>query len=201
MTTEIKTSAFCGLSRSEDFQNWLEVTAQDLYEDLLTVVEAAKGCRANSNKMMDIYFELNDRGLEPHLITFLKRRFPWVIKESKLPPSPQLNFQKEKTDQIIRRAAITKDWQSVNKHHVFQSYRPDILSFPQKMILIDDPNKLYDKVQKFVQNKLAVDYILIDDHAYIEYFDMKYAAVVDKIPRENRDIYKYRWKMQHSNDE
>ena len=53
MNTEIKTSAFCGLSRSEDFQKWLEVTAQDLHEDLLTVVHAARGCRANSNKMMD----------------------------------------------------------------------------------------------------------------------------------------------------
>lgn len=32
MNTEIKTSAFCGLSRSEDFQKWLEVTNLELYE-------------------------------------------------------------------------------------------------------------------------------------------------------------------------
>jgi hypothetical protein len=200
MKTEIKTSAFCGLSRSEDFQKWLEVTAPDLHEDLLTVVHTARGCRANSNKMMDIYFELNNRGKEPYLITFLKRRFPWVIKEDRgLLKKEQI--KEVKINQQIQRAQITKDWASVNKHAVFQSYRPDILAFPQKFIIIDDPNALYDRVQKFVQNKLAVDYIIIEDHAYIEYFDMKYAAVVDKIPRENRDIYKYRWKMQHSDDQ
>lgn len=200
MTTEIKTSAFCSLSRSEDFQKWLEVTANDLHADLLTVVSAARGCRANSNKMMDIYFELNDRGLEPHLITFLKRRFPWVIKEHiELPKQKEL--KQVKLDQQVQRAIKNKDWTSINKHAVFQSYRPDILSFPQKHIIIDDPNVLYHRVQQFIQNKLAVDYILIEDHAYIEYFDMKYAAVVDKIPRENRDIYKYRWKMQHSDDQ
>ena len=199
MNTEIKTSAFCGLSRSEDFQRWLEVTAKDLHEDLMTVVHTARGCRANSNKMMDIYFELNSRGFEPHLITFLKRRFPWVIKEH-APVLKRDEVKQIKVDQQVRRAAITKDWTSINKHAVFTTYRPDILSFPQKFIIIDDPNALYDRIQKFVQNKLAVDYIMIEDHAYIEYFDLKYAAVVDKIPRENRDIYKYRWKMQHSDD-
>lgn len=200
MKTEIKTSAFCSLSRSEDFQKWLEATASDLHEDLLTVVHAARGCRANSNKMMDIYFELNNRNLEPHLITFLKRRFPWVIKERKGILQPE-EVKQVKINQQVQQAIKTKDWATVNKHAVFQSYRPDILSFPQKYIIIDDPNVLYDRVQKFIQNKLAVDYILIEDHAYIEYFDMKYAAVVDKIPRENRDIYKYRWKMQHSDDQ
>lgn len=198
MATEIKTSAFCGLSRSEDFQKWLEATAPDLYNDLLTVVNSARGCRANSNKMMDIYFELNKRKMEGPLITFLKRRFPWVIKENSTPKQ-----QVEKHKELIQRDIQTKqliaakDWEKLNKHAVFTTYRPDILSFPQKFIIIDDPNNLYDRVQKFIQNKLAVDYLILEDHAYIEYFDMKYAAVIDKIPRESRDIYKYRWKMQH----
>jgi hypothetical protein len=197
MAEEIKTSAFCGLSRSEDFQRWLKSTAEDLHEDLLTVIGSAKGCRANSNKMMDIYFELNDRGLEPHLITFLKRRFPWIIKDNPHPPAPNRvrEVKNIRNEQRISQLKSVKDWASLNRHNVFRSYRPDILSFPQKLIIVDHPNNLYDRIQRFVGDKLAVDYLIIEDHAYIEYFDMKYAAVIDKIPRENRDVYLYRLKM------
>lgn len=197
MATEIKTGSFCGLSRSEDFQRWLQAIAKDLHADLLTVVKSAKGCRANSNKMMDIYFELNSRGLEPNLITFLKRRFPWVLKEVEKPQKRE-QLQHIKVEQQLKRKATANNWESLNKHKVFSRYRPDILSFPQKLILTGNPNSLYNKVQEFSKDKLAVDYLIIEDHAYIEYFEMKYAAVIDKIPRENRDIYKYRWKMRHN---
>lgn len=196
MATEIKTSSFCGLSRSEDFQNWLQATAKDLHHDLLTVVGSAKGCRANSNKMMDIYFELNARGLEPNLITFLKRRFPWVVKEVYAPKKTE-QVKQIRVEQQVARQTVAKDWEQLNKHKVFKRYRPDILSFPQKYIIIGNPDSLFEQVQTFTNDKLAVDYLVIEDHAYIEYFEMKYAAVIDKIPRENRDIYKYRWKMQH----
>ena len=197
MTEEIKTSAFCGLSRSEDFQKWLKSTAEDLYADLLEVIQSAKGCRANSNKMMDIYFELNSRGLEPHLITFLRRRFPWIIKNDTNPPSPRRAeaVKSIKVNNQVKQLRAVKDWASMNKHNVFKTYRPDILSFPQKMIILDHPNILYDRVQRFTKDKLAVDYLIIEDHAYIEYFDVKYAQVIDKIPREKRDIYLYRMKV------
>lgn len=199
MAEEIKTSAFCGLSRSEDFQVWLKATAEDLYEDLKVVVDSSKGCRANSNKMMDIYFHLNDRGLEPYLITFLKRRFPWIIKDAPKKTSQQNKLIKTvKVEQQIKGLQTVRDWTTLNKHNVFRIYRPDILAFPQKFIIIDSPNILYDRVQKFIQNKLAVDYLLIENHAYIEYFDTRYAAVIDKIPRETRDIYKYRLKIQQN---
>jgi len=189
---EIKTSAFCGLSRSKDWQNWLEETAPDLHASLMTTVGSAVGCRANSNKMMDIYFDLNKRGLEPQLITFLKRRFPWIIKGEKPTQQPSIVFPTQRVQNY------PKDWASYNKHGVFGVYRPDILSFPQKLIIIDSPDRLMQRVQHFAQDKLAVDYIIIDDRAYIEYFDSKYAMIVDKFPRDSRDIYKYRLKIQHA---
>jgi len=191
---EIKTSAFCGLSRSEDWQRWLEETAPDLHHDLIEVVHTGKGCRANTNKMMDIYFDLKKRGLENQLITFLKRRFPYIIKKG-IDVAPKQVFKQLKRKKITEQPVI-RDWEVLNKHKVFQMYRPDILSFPQKHIIVEEPANIYDKVQAFVKNKLAVDYIIIENYAYIEYFDMKYAAVVDKIPRGSRDIYKYRLKMQ-----
>jgi hypothetical protein len=196
---EIKTSAFCGLSRSADWQNWLKETAPDLHKDLMKVVGASKGCRANSNKMMDVYFELNKRKLEPELIVFLRRRFPWIIKENSSPIKAKQDkekAQKANTAHQVKNARASKDWEVLNKHKVFASYRPDILSFPQKFIIVDQPAALYDRVQRFVENKLAVDYLIVGDRAYIEYFEPKYAAIIDKIPRSSRDIYKYRLKMQ-----
>lgn len=193
---EIKTSAFCGLSRSEDWQNWLKITAPDLHQDLLGVVTAAKGCRANTNKMMDIYFELNKRGLEPQLVVFLKRRFPWIVKE--IEPELPTKIIKQTFTSKVKTEVKSTDWNVLNKHKVFQSYRPDILSFPQKLIIIDNQTSLYDRVQAFTKNRLAIDYIIIEDRAYIEYFDAKYVAVIDKIPRASRDIYKYRLKIQQN---
>ena len=196
MPIEIKSSSFCGLSRSKDWQTWLEDVAPDLYKDLLKVIDSSKGCRANSNKMMDIYFALHKRGLEPQLETFLKRRFPWIIKTPQEPTAKQLK-DNVRTVKLVETQNPRKrpNWDVLNKHKVFLSYRPDILSFPQKHIIIANPQVIYDQVQAFVANKLAVDYLIIENHAYIEYFDTKYAVVVDRIPRESRDIYKYRAKM------
>lgn len=197
---EIKTSAFCGLSRSTDWQKWLKETSPDLYQDLMKTVNTARGCRANSNKMMDIYFKLNQRGLEPELLTFLRRRFPWIIKEDTSPKQKEIKKQTKASSvsHNIRNLKSSKDWGRLNKHKVFSFYRPDILSFPQKFIIVDQPASLYDRVQRFVADKLAVDYIIIGDRAYIEYFEPKYAAVIDKIPQKSRDIYKYRLKMQQN---
>ena len=113
-------------------------------------------------------------------------------------PTTVLRSSAIRTSQQVNQLKAVKDWASLNRHDVFKMYRPDILSFPQKLIIVDHPKNLYDRVQRFTQDKLAVDYIIIEDHAYIEYFDMKYAAVIDKIPRENRDIYLYRLKMRQN---
>lgn len=195
---EIKTSAFCGLSRSTDWQSWLKETAPDLYLSLMSTVGSAKGCRANSNKMMDIYFELNKRGLEPDLLLFLKRRFPWIIKSESESTTAEIRKDGQKASAIhsLKNSKTSKDLSSLNKHKVFPFYRPDILSFPQKFIILDDPSKLQDRVKRFTENKLGVDYIIVEDRAYIEYFEPKYAAAIDRVPKESRDIYKYRLKLQ-----
>lgn len=194
---ELRTSAFCSLSRSSDWQTFLDDIAPDLCRDLKHTIKTSKGCRSNSNKMMDIYFELEKRGLKKDLEVFLKRRFPWIVKQKTIPKKQSLK-QAIKITQAQRAVEkISKNWDALNAHKVFKTYRPDVLSFPQKLILIGVPETLYDNVQEFIRNKLAVDYIIVDDRAYIEYFDAKYSNVVDKIPRESRDIYKYRQKIIH----
>jgi hypothetical protein len=89
----------------------------------------------------------------------------------------------------------SRDFKSLNKHNVFETYRPDILSFPRKLIIVDHHERLHNRVQRFIVNKLAADYLIIENYAYIEYFEPKDAGIIDKIPRERRDIYKYRQKM------
>jgi len=191
---ELRSSAFCSLSRSLDWQTFLNDIAPDLCRDLKRTIKTSKGCRSNSNKMMNIYFELDRRGLKDDLEVFLKRRFPWIIK--KTGPTRQATQQMAKKAQVqLAAKKTTKDYGSLNKHGVFRIYRPDVLSFPQKLILVGSPETLHNNVQEFVKSKLAVDYIIVEGHAYIEYFDAKYASVVDKISRESREIYKYRQKI------
>jgi hypothetical protein len=192
---ELRTSAFCSLARSADWQVFLDDIAPDLCRDLKHTIKTSKGCRANSNKMMEIYFELDKRGLKNDLEVFLKRRFPWIIKHSGAisHKSVQKIAKETQVEQVVEKSA--KNWNNLNKHGVFRMYRPDVLSFPQKFILIGTPETLYGNVQEFIRNKLAVDYIIIENYAYIEYFDAKYATVVDRIPRESREIYKYRQKL------
>lgn len=190
MPLEIKTSSFCGLSRSKDWQAWLKEEAPDLLNSLMTTIDAGTGCRANSNKMMEIYFELQKRNKSKQLETFLQRRFPWLIKN----PSSKPKRPQKHTPPVITQTN-NQDWDSLNKHKVFASYRPDILSFPRKLIIIDNPDKLFNRVQRFIVNKLSTDYLIIDNYAYIEYFEPKDAGIIDKIPLDRRDIYKYRQKM------
>jgi hypothetical protein len=193
---ELKSSAFCSLSRSADWQAFLKDIAPDLHKDLKRTLNSSKGCRTNSNKMMDIYHEINKRGLEKDLEVFLKRRFPWIIKQKHQPTQKAVKKQIMKTQIAMAKRPAVRNWKTLNKHNVFKIYRPDMLSFPQKLILVGNTETLHDNVQSFVKDKLAVDYLIIEDRAYIEYFEVKYSGVIDKIPRNKRDIFQYRQKMQ-----
>ena len=191
----IKTSSFCGLARSDDWQAWLKSKAEDLYQDLIRTVKSRKGCRANTNKMMDIYYTLYDRKLGSQFEGFISTRYPWMVERTNRPTPTQV----KETVKKVKLQGLDKkpptNYEELNKHKVFGVYRPHILNFPQKLIIVGNPDSLFNEVHNFMKNKIAVDYIIIEDHAYIEYFEPKYAKIVDRIPRETRDIYKYRQKQ------
>tara|TARA_R100001244_G_scaffold25113_4_gene25616 strand:- start:73500 stop:73997 length:498 start_codon:yes stop_codon:yes gene_type:complete len=143
--------------------------------------------------MMDIYYELYKRNKGQKFEDFIRGRFPWLVEEE------EKNTRKEirkKVSDLKKKGIIKKvnmmDHDAVNKHRVFTLYRPHILSFPQKLIIVGDD--LFNKTQEFLKNKIGADYLIVEDRSYIEYFEQKYANVVDKIPRKNREIYKYRQK-------
>lgn len=193
---KLNTTAFCSISRSQDWQEWLSVQAPDLHKELLETVKAGKGCRANSNKMMDIYFELLQRGMQSKLEEFIKRRFPYVIEQD-IPITPV------HTPPVVSKPkplAVDKlNYDEMNKHKVFNPYRPHLLTFPQKLIIIDEPNKIQGRVREFIRDKLAVDYIIIENYAYIEYFESRYASVIDKVPMHKRELNIYRRRLEQEN--
>jgi len=188
---KVKTGTFCSLARHADWQAWLKIVAPKLLQDLENTINSHKGCRANSNKMMDIYHDLYKTGHGKKFEDFITQRFPWLIEDQTKPTPSQI---KKKITTIKKKGYISQpnptNYNELNKHKVFNFYRPNILSFPQKLILTGD--NLFDRVHDFIKNKIGVDYIILDDTAYIEYFEQKHTDVVDKIPRTSRDIYKYR---------
>lgn len=186
---KLKINHFCGLSSATDWRTWLKSVAQDLYNDLVNAPK--KGCKANQEKMIEIHQLLIKRGLQTQLEKFIRQRFPYVIEED---DHSTLNILKP-AKVVEPSKPVAGHIQQMNKHKVFRSYRPDILSFPHKYIIVGDPATLKERVKEFTFDKVGVDTLIIEDHAYIEYFHKRYSDVVEKIPQENRDIWTYRQQM------
>jgi hypothetical protein len=180
---EIKIGHFCGLSSSSSFRNWLKNQAADLY-DLITNTQL-KGCRSKQEKMIDIKNKLYERGKGQLLEAFIKDNYPYMIDNFK-------EKQEKQQKQIVLTNKPQIDRSEINKHSVFKTYRPDLLTFPHKYIIIDDQKTILSKVKDFIKDKVGVDYIIIDDHAYIEYFNKRYSDVVSKIKSEDREIWQYK---------
>jgi len=178
---KLRTSSFCGISRTKDWQAWLKQVAPDLLKDLVETLKIA-GCRKSKSKMISIYRDLYSRNLGPKLESFIEERFPHLIdnklSKSELAKSTVVGTTKVQADNVV-----------------FKNYRPDMLTFPHRLILTsEDPATLEIKVKKFVIDKYGVDYIIIGDRAYIEYFDKRYAKVVDQIDPDKRELAIYRRK-------
>lgn len=185
---KLKINHFCGLSSATDWRVWLRSVAPDLHDKLVN--NPNKGCKANQERMVEIHKDLIDRGMQATLENFLRQRFPYVITEEDrstlrtAPPKPKIEPIKPVVGHI----------EQMNKHKVFRNYRPDILSFPHKYIIVGEPSSLVERIKTFTFDKVGVDTIIVEDHAYIEYFLKRYSDVVEKIPKENRDIWIYRQK-------
>lgn len=191
---KIVTEQYCNLARSKDFQQFLRKLSPDLYKMLIKQLQLGESCRENRKKMIEIQEDLKSRGLLIKLQEFLLERFPHaVIKEEE-------NFKQE--TQIKKMVAATADdlYNQMNFHKVFEFYRPRILSIPQRHIIIG-PTKPYvvNQVNKFVRNKLDIDYIILKGselwHGYIEYFDARFSSHIKDVNHNQRPIAQYRKRM------
>ena len=73
---------------------------------------------------------------------------------------------------------------------VFPFYNPHVLSFPRRLII--KGNNLKNKVEDFIRDKCGVDYLIIGDSAYVEYFDYQHKDMISKIDPTDRQIQKFR---------
>ena len=135
--------------------------------------------------MIDIYKQLYSIGKGDRFEDFIRRRFPYIIEEDGQRPTPQRIKAKKPTNLRPR-----------DKHGIFKRYRPELLSFPQKLILVEeDKEALIRMVKDFLKDKVEIDYIIMGDTAYIEYVLKKYEDVVGQIPDHAKEILQFRLRM------
>ena len=199
---KIKTSQFCSISRSKDWQNWLKEIDADLHDELLEVV-SKRGCRAITKLMMDIYRSLIKDGHRDSFETFMKRRFPYMITDDREVRRRSHEIEEYNKDNFKNKEPkiIQPKIRSAENIEIFKDYRANILSFPQRLILDGDIETLESRVKKFIADKSGTDYIIVNDKAYIEYFLPQYKDIVEKIPIERREIHAYRMKMKQSEEQ
>ena len=128
MKYSLRTDQFCALSTDQTFHQWLEGVDQGIYVGLQVHLKRSPGCRANKEYMKMVRRQLSASGLNEELIKFLRDYFPTVLK-------PIIEPKEE----------VKVDLSDLNKHGVFRIYKPHILTFPHKYIIIDVNREQLDK--------------------------------------------------------
>jgi len=178
----IRTRQYCALSKEAKWQSWLQSVSQELHDDLVAHLKSGPGCGANQAKMVEIQNKLERNGSLADMVRFLIKEYPFAVEKIDDVDSVKEKFDAPKVVNKIRQ-------------DVFAHYNPRLLSFPQKAILHDDDlDNLSRKVKVFCAGKFGVDYIIVDNVAFIEYFQMKYSKESVKVKDSDREIYKYRVK-------
>jgi len=138
--------------------------------------------------MIDIYKQLYSRNLGNQFEDFIRRRFPYIVE------SDDIKLQRRPKRTSPKKKSLPPS--AMNKHGVFKSYKPGILSFPHKLILVDsNSEQLVKRVKDFLADKVKIDYLIIGDTAYIEYLMKKYEDILHQIPQNAREIEQFRRKM------
>jgi len=162
---ELKTGLFCRIARESPWQEWLGIHSKELLAELVYTIEK-HGCGDVELCMVKIVNVLKDMGLEAQLSAFLMRRYPYILKSFKAEPQ---------------------------KHEVFAFYNPNVITFPSKLVMRnDDPKKLVGMVEKFTKDKCGVDFVIVDDCAYIEYFNTKHRNIANSMPMASREVHQYK---------
>jgi hypothetical protein len=194
---QLRQAQFCGLSKTNIWTGWLKIHAPDLLDELYKTQRSGKGCRANREMMLLIKNKLYERGLGDKFEALIAQKFPFIVDRKKDQPRAQ------PVQKVITLLPVPPASKGIhlNKHNVFTVYRPDLLTFPHKLI-IQDANKAERerKVSEFTTNKIGVNIVTIDDTAYIEYLLSKFADVLPKIQPTMYETKTYQQRMVSSNN-
>jgi hypothetical protein len=128
--------------------------------------------------MLEIQNKIKERGRLSALVNFLLLEYPGVVEI--IEDGKKISSSKPKI-------------MPINDNKVFRYYNPNLLSFPQKLIITNlNQQALEISVLEFCKNKISTDYLIIGNTAYIEYIKPKYYEEAKSVKNENRDLYRYR---------
>jgi hypothetical protein len=185
---KIKVNSFCSVSRHPAWHAFLGRVSPDILEDLKVFLRTNTGCKSARIKMVEIYQKLYARGKDSEFEDFIRQQFPYMEEHSESNTKSCAVRPKPKP----RRKKIAKQ-ENLNRHGVFKSYQPSLLTFPHRLILVDNNDeRLLKSVSQFLSDKIKIDYIIIEDRAYVEYLLPKYAEVQNKLRPEALEIEQYR---------
>jgi hypothetical protein len=187
----LRISNFCGLSRNADWHLFLEQVAPNILNDLQAFLKSNTGCRSAKDKMLAVYRELYSIGKGNDFESFIRKRFPYIIESDDNVP---ITSHKSPAKPKPKPKLVTPS--GMNKHGVFKNYNPGMLTFPHKLILVDaDSEQLLRRTKEFLRDKVTIDYIILNDTAYLEYLMKKYEDIAGQIPAESKEIQQFRKKM------
>ena len=181
---KLRESQFCNLSRAAEWQAWLGEHAPDLLTDLKAFLRSGKGCKVNKEKMLVLREEIYKRNLGEKFEQLIIHRYPLLILREEPPQTCKVQVPKQNVAPVLPIPLASRN-PSLNKHGVFKVYRPEMLSFPQKLIIQNkDKGLLQHQVDEFTKSMTGVSTLIIDDTAYIEYLLPKFADVASKLPEK-----------------
>ena len=190
---QILHNQFCALAKETRFQKWLESISPQLYSELIEHLKTATGCKASTQKMQEIQQKLQVMDKATQLVNFLRENYPTTIirLEDQKP--------KEEVGEILKgkSKSPTLFLTKIDNATVFKHYNPNLLTYPMKAVFMnEDVNALRRDVKKFMADKIDIDYIVIGNKAYVEYFKIKHEEEAKLVPKQRREIYQYRLKIQ-----
>jgi hypothetical protein len=196
---KIDVTRFCGLSRRDDFQNWLKSISNEYYNELIYFLRLGKSCGSNKEKMEEIYSKLVKDKKSNLMIDFLIKNYPHMIIYDKNDATSKIVEVPQNDKQMVlsndKQMVLSND--ELNHHKVFQKYKPGLLLIPHQMIFIDDNGRsLENRIIEFTRTKIQTDYVILQGpkfyHGYIEYFEKEFASEAFKLPSHNRPIFIYK---------
>jgi len=179
----INQNQFCALASSEKFRDWLKKIDRPLFDDLLEHLKKGFGCKANREKMKQIFDRLRvDTEKYDLLVDWLKKTYPSTLDGSD--PTKLLRIS-GKTDDI---------------HGIFPDYSPTLRTMPRRLIIslhdaVKNKMDLTSLVAAFCLRQAYCDYVVTGDRAYVEYVPQDLAYLVEKIPDKSWSIPAFRMKQ------
>lgn len=158
----LRISKFCSIATSATWHTWLFSIDRAIYQRFIKRLHISKGCSQNNDIMLDILKDLKASGYYDQLMDYLNNQHP---------------------DIVIKPNIVTK---TLSEDPIFGYYNPSLITYPRRIIL--SGSDLESVAKSFVSDKLAFEYIIFNNRAYIEFLLNIDENIMMKLPPENWKI-------------